>query len=409
MFRHLPPILLKRRKEATSVKAHQKTSKVPSESDIEKIIAHAQKTKAETTERLRQEREEASLRQRVKVHLISAWNYTSPTGRTTDPSNWVDTIYWILKTSAYHARADILIKIPERGEARKVLLHACRLIQDEKYEQARKMLGNAFDSDLGPALWKDLSRQFPRDVSRLLPKEIRLQFVRECWTTRPVRVQSTKTAVPISESKRVHRSVFARLPDGRYRIEYAGRQDTVPGYKGLDLIRYLLRQPNKRHGLLAINRDLYADEVPPGKMEWNDEDGDRPGLPQGNTVAERPQAESLDAASMRKIEEEIARLNEQIQTLRANGDGEQQIPEIEKQIQTAIDYLNKHRSKLSPELEKVRKRLHKNLKNAYRHIEAAGLIELAKHLKEHINYDNGAYLYHSPTSDWSFEPLLPPT
>src|ERR1700682_2992593 len=115
MLRRLPPILLKHWKEATSVKALQNTSKVPSASDIEKIIAHAQKTKAETTERLRQEREEARLRQAIKVHLIHAWNYTWPTGRTTDPSNWADIIYWILKTSAYHVQGEILARIRNHG------------------------------------------------------------------------------------------------------------------------------------------------------------------------------------------------------------------------------------------------------------------------------------------------------
>ena len=82
------------------------------------------------------------------------------------------------------------------------------------------------------------------------------------------------------------RHVFARLQDGRYFVRFCGIEDRLPSYKGLDLIHYLLRQPNQKHSLLAINRDLYADEVQAGEIEHDQDDEHRSGLPAGYTLAE---------------------------------------------------------------------------------------------------------------------------
>lgn len=349
---------------------------------------------------------EANHRQAVIVHLISAWNYTWPTGRTTDPLNWTDTIHWILKTCAYHVQGNLLAKIPERGEMRKVMLHVCKLIQDEKFDQARHILSDAFESDLGPELWKELTRHFPKDVSRFLPRDIRQDFVRARWSTRPKKIQTFRVTVPIRTRvpAKVYKSVFARLADGRYRIEYAGQQDTLPGYKGLDLIRYLLRHPNKTHELMAINRDLYSDVVGPGQVE-NCGNSKLSGLPEGYTLAEYRRNEPLDGEAVRTINKEIARLTEQLKEIIANGDTEQ-AGEIQRKIKKYNDYLNERQSKLSPEQEKIRKKLHKNLKEAYSRLVAAGLTKLVKHLKEHVSYTNGTYHYYVPNPSWSFEPLF---
>jgi hypothetical protein len=57
----------------------------PAPEDIGTIIVRARKESAAAEERCRQERAEAMRREAPLLHLLSAWRYTSPTGRTTDP------------------------------------------------------------------------------------------------------------------------------------------------------------------------------------------------------------------------------------------------------------------------------------------------------------------------------------
>jgi hypothetical protein len=194
--------------------------------------------------------------------------------------------------------------------------------------------------------------------------------------------------------------VFARLLNGRCHIRYAGKEDRL-GSKGLDLIYYLLRQPNKKHELLAINRDLEADEVKTGTIETEDDEPGA-GLASGYTLAEHEESEPLSEDLRRKIKMEIARLRDQAQIARENGD-EEQARNLEKQIETAHKYLEQHDPKLSPEQEKIRKRLNKRLKDAYDQLEAAGLTELVNHLRNHITYKGGTYLYSEPV-EWSYDP-----
>jgi hypothetical protein len=144
--------------------------------DVGAVIARAQKAKAEADERDRQRRAEEKRRNAPLLHLLSAWAYTSPTGRTTDPANWVNNLYLLLGTAAPYVQGDIVAQLPPRGEARQVLAHVCGLIQTEQREKAEQILEDALDSALAPALWEDLSRHLPDDIARLLPEDLQEKF-----------------------------------------------------------------------------------------------------------------------------------------------------------------------------------------------------------------------------------------
>jgi glutamine synthetase len=92
---------------------------------------------------------------------------------------------------------------------------------------------------------------------------------------------------------------------------------------------------------------------------------------------------------------------------RSNGD-EEQAQGFESKIKLGREYLNQRESKLSPEQEKVRKKLAKNLTIAYDHLEAAGFTELVGHLRKHIIYETGSYRYAEDGAiEWSFALPLP--
>jgi hypothetical protein len=141
--------------------------------DIRTIIDRAQRAKREADERAHQVRAEQKRRETPLQHLLSAWGYTWSCGRTSDPSNWVDTLYLLLKTMAPYVQPSFLSELPVRGEARLVLLHVCGLVQAGDTGGAQRVLGEALDSALAPGLWRDLCRRFPEDVSRLLPEDLR--------------------------------------------------------------------------------------------------------------------------------------------------------------------------------------------------------------------------------------------
>ncbi len=56
---------------------------------------------------------------------------------------------------------------------------------------------------------------------------------------------AARTAAGIDDPPDPSPNLFARLPDGRYRIAYDGKEDTVPGLAGLRVVEYLLKQPGK--------------------------------------------------------------------------------------------------------------------------------------------------------------------
>ena len=91
------------------------------------------------------------------------------------------------------------------------------------------------------------------------------------------------------------------------------------------------------------------------------------------------------------------------QKARSSGD-EEQAQKFEQQIKTARAYLNQHDPKLSPEQEKIRKKLNKGLTDAYRRLDSGKLIELADHLRKQITYKTGTYQYAGNPAEWSFDP-----
>jgi hypothetical protein len=229
-------------------------------------------------------------------------------------------------------------------------------------------------------------------------------FLASALTLDPQRTVETGSAAvgkPVEAS-----CVFARLPDGRYFIRFADHEDRLHGYEGFKLICYLLRHPNKRHRLFAINRDLYAEETKSGQIECvGDESG--PGLPEGYTLNEFKDSEELTKDQKDAIKAEIKRCENLAKEARANDD-EEEAQEHEQRAKQGRDYLKQYTSKLSPEEEAIRKQLGKNLRTAYESLKNAGFDQLVTHLHEHLTYKLGTYKYtEDPAINWSFEPPLP--
>jgi hypothetical protein len=146
--------------------------------NVEAILARAEAEREETVLRHQAVQAEARRREAVVAQLLSAYSYTYPTGRTTDPSNWVQELGLLLEKVGHYVSGGIMSQIPRHGEARSVSVSACALIQSGNLDGAEKLLGRALNSALTPDLWADLSRHFPEDVSRLLPDDLRAEFER---------------------------------------------------------------------------------------------------------------------------------------------------------------------------------------------------------------------------------------
>jgi hypothetical protein len=146
--------------------------------DVEAILASAEAAGRVTAEKVRQQQAADARRNAVLTHLLSACNYTVPTGRTTDPQNWTTLLYLILKCAApFVEGGDIPSRLRDRGEARKVVRQACEFIRAGDAQGADKLLGRGLDSaTLAPGLWKELSGDFPEDVGALLPDDLRERF-----------------------------------------------------------------------------------------------------------------------------------------------------------------------------------------------------------------------------------------
>jgi hypothetical protein len=152
-------------------------SDLPSPDSVDEIIACHQRAKEDADERGRQQRAEEKRRGALLGHLLDAWGRTrSDGGPLTDATNWVGLLHALLTTTAPYAGGEIVGRLPERGEARRVVARVCGLVQVGDPEQAVTVLGRAFDSALAAALWEDLSRHLPEDVACLLPEDLQAKF-----------------------------------------------------------------------------------------------------------------------------------------------------------------------------------------------------------------------------------------
>jgi hypothetical protein len=238
-------------------------------------------------------------------------------------------------------------------------------------------------------------------------------------------------------------TVFARLKDGRYRLRFAGAEDTLPGYKGLQVIEYLLKQPGKEAHVLKLNEylngdgrgnshrrrrklgsvggeehplDEHAEEEEVGADELGPCDPDRTTRPQiqmdANSVLD-----AADDADLQRAQAQLAERQEWLREAEELGDSHR-AAELEKEVRALQKWLAeqrelrrmkaKHWTSSSGGEERVRKKLHQCVVGSYDKLTAAGFGDLRQHLEASMHYANRHWKYApDPTAlpvDWCFAP-----
>jgi hypothetical protein len=236
-------------------------------------------------------------------------------------------------------------------------------------------------------------------------------------------------------------AVFARVKDGRYRLRFAGVEDTLPGHRGLQLIEYLLKQPGKEAHVLKLNdflngggqsnrrrgrgkgpsleaeeraadtreEELVVEELHPRDADWTT----RPQIQTDASIA----PDGADDEAIQVAKEQLAQRQEWLQEAEEVGDS-QRAAQLEKEIRMLQDWLAeqqelrrlkaRHRSASSGGEERVRKKLRECVGNAYAKLTAAGPGALRQHLEASVEYASRHWKYApdpaAPPVDWCFAP-----
>jgi hypothetical protein len=210
------------------------------------------------------------------------------------------------------------------------------------------------------------------------------------------------------------RYLFARLPDGRYRIAYGGKEDTIPGKAGLRVVEYLLKQPGKAAHVLEINRALCeGDPRVAAAAEAFPHSGEQKGLDGFTADALRP-TDPCSEEDLEKAKEALQSLDDQAAKAR-DGGLHQKAEELERQAELARRWIREQETLAArkrrgqpdrdSEVEKVRLKLTNNFTNACKALRIKyGFSELADHLEEQI--DRGAEFKYRPAPgvEWAFDP-----
>jgi hypothetical protein len=207
--------------------------------------------------------------------------------------------------------------------------------------------------------------------------------------------------------------LFALLPDGRYRITYAGKGDTLPGLAGLRVVEYLLKQPGKAVGVMAINRALH--EGNPRAAGLGDAfagAGEQREL-DGFTADERQPPDPCSQEDLEKAREAVKSLEDQAEKAWTGGEHDK-AEELDRKAEVGRKWVRRQerltarKSRGQPdehsEVQKVRVKLTNNFANALEKLRTEyGWSELADHLDEQI--DRGSEWKYRPVAgvDWLFD------
>ena len=178
--------------------------------------------------------------------------------------------------------------------------------------------------------------------------------------------------------------VFAQRSDGRWEIAFGSRRNLSWGYPrghgryllGMELIHAVLRQPGQPVQV----------EVPPGKQP----DGDQ----------------LIDATAMRAFRKELQSIKEARAEAELLGDTER-IAELEEKARQIGDYIQQsttprgHSKRFSSDKTLAKKRASERYRLALRRLQR-DFPELVQHLRKHLKYEMGAFVYTSddPAIKW---------
>jgi hypothetical protein len=198
---------------------------------------------------------------------------------------------------------------------------------------------------------------------------------------------------------------FAKLPDGRYQIQFDDEGDTLPRREGLRFIEYLLKQAGKSAGVIAINKALYGMAAAKVGVDWG-----ATAAPQGKRLGARPERGDKEQITMARdaLAESERFLNEAKEKK-----NKALIERYEGQCESwkeALAVLEAPQEATEAEAasEKVRKKLANNFNNTLKTMKNAGLIKTAEHFKAAIQYDEYRWTYlPDPRIAWAFEPESP--
>jgi hypothetical protein len=208
--------------------------------------------------------------------------------------------------------------------------------------------------------------------------------------------------------------LFARLPDGRYRIAFGTKEETVPMLAGLRVVEYLLKQPGKAVPVLEINRALC--EGGPRVAPLEDafvRSEEREGLDGFSADASWAPDPCSDEA-LEEVKEAVKSLDDQAARAWEGGEHDK-AKELDRQANTGRRWIREQETLAARKrrgqpdqdsaVEKVRVKLTNNFKNACKSLRTKyGLPELADYLEEHI--DSGTeWKYRLPPGvAWTFDP-----
>jgi hypothetical protein len=208
-------------------------------------------------------------------------------------------------------------------------------------------------------------------------------------------------------------NLFARRPDGRYRIAYDGKEDTVQGLAGLRVAEYLLKQPGKAAHVLEINRALA--EGTPRAAALEDafaRSEEQEGL-DGFTADASRQPDPCSEEDLEKAKEAVKSLDDQATTAREEGNHEE-ADRLElsadkgRQWIREQEALARRKRRGQPDqdspAEGVRSKLTTNFKNALEALRTKySFPELADHLEAQISSGTNWRYNPVPGVEWVFD------
>jgi hypothetical protein len=206
--------------------------------------------------------------------------------------------------------------------------------------------------------------------------------------------------------------VFARLPDGRFDLQFGEEAETLRGYKGLQVIAFLLRQRGKAATALEVSRATEGREKP-RCLELEEIDGDRENY--GYSRDDKRPLEPLDAEGIRSLEARESELKEWAEQAESKGQGEKARQyaaellsiqaEIKKQRGLRKQAKRGRSAQNSPD-ERARKRIWAAVRDAYARLDGAGLAEMRRHFEDQkrivIERERCVYVP-DPEVSWQFD------